>query len=347
MQAAESAISATLSGDLTADNVERWADGIPVVVPTEERVARMLAATTLDPDHVIGFMPPKGGQATVRKIAANAVMAGCTPDQFPVVIAAVQGVLRPEFNLFTVQNLSHVTTIVIVVQGPIRSKIGLHTGPNLFGTGVRANTNLSQALGFVLLNLGWGPPQPGYHRWGKAIICIGEDEEGSPWPPFAASRGVPANAPGSVTVFPGESARTVTNFAGKKPEDVLETFVDTLLSAGNAGTGLPGEALLVLSSEHAHVIGGGGMSRADVQHEIFERTRKSRDFLRSGGLYGDRFDRYDILKRPDGSLASDFPIVTSPSGVLVVVAGGRAGKFSAVVPAWGYAHARSVTVALT
>src|SRR5436189_4318760 len=70
----------------------RWSDGLPIVPPTQERVARMLAATRRRPDEVIAVLAPGFGEATVERIAINAVMAGCDPEYLPVLIAATDGV---------------------------------------------------------------------------------------------------------------------------------------------------------------------------------------------------------------------------------------------------------------
>ena len=76
-----------------------WSDGLPIVPPTPQRVEAMLAATNLPPDHVITEIPPNWGAATVEKLSINAVMAGCLPEYLPVLIAAVEAIGHPVFNL--------------------------------------------------------------------------------------------------------------------------------------------------------------------------------------------------------------------------------------------------------
>ncbi len=81
---------------------EKLSDGLPIVPPTPERVERMLVGTNRDAQEVIGMIPPKWAPASIEKIAINAVMAGCLPEYLPVVIAAVEAVCEPRFNLYGV-----------------------------------------------------------------------------------------------------------------------------------------------------------------------------------------------------------------------------------------------------
>lgn len=99
-------------------------DGLPVVVPTPERVERMILASGLDADLVLGTMGPGGGVASVEAVAVAAVMAGCLPDHLPVVLAAVRAVLRPEFDLTEMQATTHCTAPLILVNGPARIDCG-------------------------------------------------------------------------------------------------------------------------------------------------------------------------------------------------------------------------------
>ncbi|MFQ5521344.1 MAG: hypothetical protein ACE5FK_08100, partial [Candidatus Methylomirabilia bacterium] len=168
-------------------------------------------------------------------------------------------------------------------------------------------------------------------------------EEGSPWPPFHAGRGL-AGAEGAVTVFAGESPHCVTNFSGHSATDVLDSVAEVLSVSGNSTTGFPGEALVVLSGEHAQVVAREGFGRAEVQHYLFDHARKPLEFLRAGGLYGDRFERYTSLRTSKGQSRACVPPAATADSTHVLVAGGRAGKFSAVIPGWGYLGGRAVTL---
>ena len=102
-----------------------WSDGLPLVPPIEERVLRMLDGTSRDPQEVLGLVPPDLAPATVEKIVINAVMAGCKPEYLPVVLAAVEAVLEDEFAMHGVLATTMFVGPVVVVNGPIRQRIGI------------------------------------------------------------------------------------------------------------------------------------------------------------------------------------------------------------------------------
>lgn len=139
-----------------------WTDGLPVVVPTSQRVEAMLTfAGDLDPDVIVGAVGLADGEATVERVAVSALMAGCTPDMFPVVLAAVEAVTDPRFNLGPVQATTHAVCPVILVNGPVRRECGVASGTGALGPGFRANATIGRALRLVLMNIGGGRPGTG------------------------------------------------------------------------------------------------------------------------------------------------------------------------------------------
>ncbi|HEV8474221.1 MAG TPA: UGSC family (seleno)protein, partial [Methylomirabilota bacterium] len=96
-----------------------WTDGLPIVPPTEAAVRAFLDTIDRDPREVVGVLPPRQGEATVERIAANAVMAGCRPDYFPVILAGIEALADPLFNLDSVQATTHPVAPLLVVNGPI------------------------------------------------------------------------------------------------------------------------------------------------------------------------------------------------------------------------------------
>src|SRR5262245_15180212 len=100
-------------------------DGLPVIPPTEARVQAMLDATPLPPAHVVGVVEPRRGEATVEKIAVNAVLAGCDPAYFPAVLAAVEAVCEPRFNLYALNTTTCCATPALMVNGPARQILGI------------------------------------------------------------------------------------------------------------------------------------------------------------------------------------------------------------------------------
>ena len=187
-----------------------WSDGLPVVPPTPERVARMLTGTARDADEVVAVVPPDLVECTVEKVAINAVMAGCRPEYLPVVLAAVEAACTDEFNMHGLLATTWFSGPVVIVNGPIARAIGMNSGVNALGQGNRANATIGRALQLVIRNVGGGRPG-GVDRAtlgnpGKYTFCFAEDEAGSPWEPLHVERGLAPDA-SAVTLFAGDGVR--------------------------------------------------------------------------------------------------------------------------------------------
>jgi hypothetical protein len=302
-----------------------WADGLPIVPPTEARVAAMLDGR--DGARVLGVMPPLWRQATLDKLAVNAVMAGCEPAYFPVIVAAVEAMLDPAFNLYGVQATTHPVAPLLVLNGPYARTIGVHGASGCFGPGFRANATIGRAIRLVLLNVGgaW----PGRYDMAtqgspaKFAYCIAENEPASPWGPLADGD--------TVTVFGGESPHNVNDHVSTTASGILTTVSDTAVSLGsNVGWYFTqSQLLVVLGPEHAKTIAGDGLARADVQRFVYEHARLPLGTLRLGGMWGMHdWPRWMMAVNDPAAL---MPQVPGPEDVLVVVAGGS-GKHSSIVP---------------
>ena len=138
---------------------EGWTDGLPIVPPTEDRVAQMLAFSEVDPCSSLGPMPPRWGEATIATLAVNAVMAGCKPEYFPLVVTAVKAILSKPFNLYGIQGTTNPASPVLIVNGPIAREIGINGRGNLFGPGFRANATIGRAIRLIMTTIGGGVPQ--------------------------------------------------------------------------------------------------------------------------------------------------------------------------------------------
>ena len=200
-----------------------WTDGLPVVPPTPERVARMLAGTTRDPADIVAVVPPDLVECTVEKVAINAVMAGCKPEYLPVVITAVEAACTDEFNIHGLLATTYFSSPVMVVNGPITKAIGMNAGINVLGQGNRANATIGRALQLVVRNVGGGRPG-GVDRAtlgnpGKYTFCFAEDEAGSPWEPLHVERGLAPDA-SAVTLFAGDGVRGMVDQLSREPESL-------------------------------------------------------------------------------------------------------------------------------
>jgi hypothetical protein len=301
-----------------------WCDGLPIVPPTEDRVRRMLGGAPAD--RSLGAMPPLWRQATLEKLAVNAVMAGCESAHFPVIVAAVQAMLEPSFNLYGVQATTHPVAPLSIVHGPIATELGVHAGSGCFGPGFRANATIGRAIRLILLNVGgaW----PGRHDMAtqgspaKFSYCIAERAD-SPWGPLYGHD--------AVTMFGGEPPHNVNDHVSTTAGGILTNVADTAVSLGsNVGWYFSqSQLLIVLGPEHAQTIAGDGFSREDVQRFVFEHARLPLRLLKRGGMWGIQdWPRWMHAIGDDDAL---LPQVPSPDDVLVIVAGGP-GKHSAVVP---------------
>ncbi|SDE56408.1 hypothetical protein SAMN05660485_01102 [Blastococcus fimeti] len=304
-----------------------WTDGLPVVPPTPERVLRMLRGTTRDPQEIIAIVPPDLVECTVEKVAVNAVMAGCLPEHLPVVLAALEAACTEEFALHGLLATTYFSGPMIVVNGPIARRIGMNSGVNALGQGNRANATIGRALQLVVRNVGGGRPgeidRATLGNPGKLTFCFAEREEGSPFAPLAADRGVPGDA---VTLFAGSGVQPVVDQLSRTPESLARTFAACLRVNGHPKLPMAFDAVLVVSPEHGRVLREAGWDRARLVAELGALlTLPSDELLRGVGGMAE-----GISERLAGTELPKF----RPGGLLVVHAGGDAGLFSAIVGGW-------------
>jgi hypothetical protein len=141
---------------------------------TRRRVEALIEHAGRDPQESLGLVPPKGGPATVEKLAVNAVMGGCQPEHFPVVLAAVEALLDPAHNLNGVSQTTHMCVSLVIVGGPVAKELGFNSRDGVFGNGYRPNAAVGRAVRLALWNLG-GP------RCGRRTRRPSPTAE-NPWP---------------------------------------------------------------------------------------------------------------------------------------------------------------------
>ena len=242
-------------------------DGLPVVPPTEARVLRMLEGTTRPASEVVAHVPPNLAPATVEKVAINAVMAGCRPEYLPVVIAAAEAACTDAFNLHGVLATTYFATPVIVVNGPIRRRIGLNCGGNVFGQGFRANATIGGAAAAAGAQRRRGPSRRGGHVDARATgqvppAASGEHEEVSGWEPLHVERGFPTGT-STVTVFAGEAPRAIRDQLSRTARSLGASMGWCLETMAHPKLHRMGEVLLVVSPEHARTFARESCTKAD------------------------------------------------------------------------------------
>ena len=316
-----------------------WGDGLPLVVPTPERVEAMLAGGGGDPDETLATLPPRSGVATRRIVAVNAVLAGCRPEHLPVLVAAVRALARPEVNLRGVNATTHPVAPLLIVHGEVARRAGYNAGLGAFGPGNLANAATGRALRLVLLHVAGAAPGAGDASTqggpAKYAYCTAENLDESPWGGYAASVGV--TAPSAVTVHCGEAPHNVHDMESSAPAPILDKAASAMASLGSNNAPISGgEFFVMLCPEHAAACAAAGWTRGHVASYLHERARMRVGDLRAAFALRAWAPWQEAL--PDDATMS---ITEHPDNIKVMVVGGP-GKHSSVIPSWGMT--RSVTV---
>lgn len=306
-----------------------WSDGLPVIAPTRERVAAMLRHCAHASDRELGTMPPRHGIVTPEILAVNAVMAGCRPAYFPVVLAAVEAMLDPAFNLFAVQATTHPCAPCVIVNGPITRELGINARYGAFGPGVRANATIGRAVRLILLNVGGAAPgildRSTQGQPAKYAFCVAENEDESPWEPLHVERGF-AREDSTVTVTGAEGPHNLNDHVSDRAAGILATLEGAMSDMGANNAYLYGQPTIAFGPEHAAILAADGWAKADIKRYVFEHVRLPRALWSRGGMAGMFPDLFPELDRK--------PIIKTPDDLLIVVVGGF-GRHSCWLPTFG------------
>jgi hypothetical protein len=287
-----------------------------------------------EPSELLGEIPERRRQITVAKAAANAVMAGCLPQYLPVVLAATEAMLAPEFNLVGPSSSLGGAAILIIVNGPVIEQLNINARANLFGPGNRANATIGRAIRLILMNACAAVPglfdRSVIGHPGKYTYCIAEAE--THWVPLHVERGLRAEQ-SAVTVFAAEGPRQVR--ATGNPEAILYSIADvasslgtSLSTSGSVGDRDQGvrQGQIVVT-----IAGDAGLwrdwSKEDLRKYLHPKIRRSVADLKNAG----------VLAGPSEPGDSDrfLSLVPAPEDILLVFAGGEEANMSSVIPSWG------------
>jgi len=313
-----------------------WSDGLPIVPPTAERVERMLDYCDRPWGEPIAEIPPRYGAATPWRLAANAVMAGCRPEYFPLVMLAVEAMCEESFNCYGIQATTHPCAALMIVNGPVARDLGINSGHNAFGPGWRSNATLGRAVRLAMINIGGAIPGSGDMATvgtpAKFSYCVAENEAASPWEPLHVERGFPLEA-STVTMIAAEGPHNVNDHESISARGILTTIAGTIAITGANNVYNGGNPVVAISPEHAATIAAEGYSKADVKRFLFEHAR----------LPLSRFSEENIKRRMFGKLGDRYasagpdtliPMVFAAEDFIVMVLGG-AGKHTAYIPTFG------------
>ena len=306
-----------------------WSDGLPVVPPTPLRVAMMLSGTTRRPDEVIGLIPPNLSECTVEKAAVNAVMAGCRPEYFPVVLAVIETALDPKFSMHGLLATLWFAGPVVIINGPIAKRIGMNSGGNALGQGNRANATIGRALQLVIRNVGGGVPggvdRAVFGNPGKYTFCFAEDESDPEWTPLNVARGFKPGT-STVTLFHGDGVQGIAAGRSRTPEGLARSLAMALAAVCHPKLAEWAGAILAISPDHYAIFREGGWRRSEIEAGLREALRRpGRDLV-----YG----AHGVEEGIDPARAEEMVDKFNPGTLLVVRAGGRGGLMSAVIGGW-------------
>jgi hypothetical protein len=279
-------------------------DGLPVIPPTPERVQAMLDAAGIAPDVVLGEVPTRDVIVTAEKVACNAVMAGCLPEYFPVVVASVRAVLQPKANAHSTTATLAGAAHAVIVNGPVRHEIGVHGGQAAFGPGFRANATIGRALRLVIRNVFRTVPgvlDRASFSWPlRYSFCFAEDQESTGWTPLHVQLGYDLDD-SVVTVQSVMRLFQITEFA-PGCEDILTTTYEIARHMGLQRDDWAGDersVVLVIGPEHSRRLIAEGWTKESVAEWLWPR------------LNADTMGKYDQRVT-----------LASPANILIVTAGG-------------------------
>ena len=306
-----------------------WSDGLPVIPPTEERVLKMLSGTARSPAEIIGIVPPDNVPCSIEKVAINAVMAGCKPEYLPVLLAAIEAACRDEFCMHGVLATTFFAGPIIIVNGPIRARIGMNWGNNVLGQGNRANSTIGRALQLVIRNVGGGRPggvdRAALGQPGKLGFCFPEREQDSYWESLSVERGFRPDV-STVTLFAGGGVHPIADQKSRSPDSLTRSLARSISTVHHAKIYGAANALLVISPEHMRVFRQARWTKARFRAELSKHlTVMGTDVL--AGTDG-------IAEGMPARFAEKRLTKFNSGGLLIVHAGGSAGMWSAIITGW-------------
>jgi hypothetical protein len=328
-----------------------WTDGLPVVPPIPSLVQRFLGHTDRAPDEVIWTMRQVKRGCTVEVAAINAAMAGCRPEYFPVVLAALEAVVDEGWPGNGGWQSTTGGGPLLIVNGPVRQELGFNSRGNVLGPGFRANATVGRALRLIIMNAYGIRPheldQATQGTPGKYSLCIAENEEESPWEPLHVELG---HAPdvSTVSALHTRSTEYVDNRNTGDARAILDDVADTAARIGAMTARRFRRVGVIVGPEHAQLLARQGFSKQDVKEYLVEHSGRTAGELRRAGrgsatsraaaarpqagtvLAGEEADDAAV---PDDELVT---LLQSPEDVVVVVAGAANAGVTTVAHTLGF-----------
>jgi len=260
------------------------------------------------------------------------------------VVAAVRAVCEPRFNLYAVNTTTCCATPALMINGPARQVLGIECGYSCLGHNGRSNATIGRALRLVMRNVGGSIPgmvsKSAFGQPGRVSLCFGEWEEKSPWEPFHVRRGF-SREQSVVTVHCASGTQDIADIWAETGEELISVIAHSIDWVGNNKVLVPqdtGEMLLLLCPDFAYKMTRDGLSVADVQRMLFEKTHTPIE----------RWHRsyWSKLEERGYAVNGVVPLCVSPEQFLIAVAGGESGHHAINFCTFGLTWSVSVPFAL-
>jgi hypothetical protein len=314
-------------------------DGLPIVPPTEKKVAEMLRGTSHRPDEVLTTsFPPERLVVNVEKVAINGVMAGCKPEYMPVLLASVEAFMKRDYE--SVVRSTGSFSFMEVINGPIRKQLEMNADAWAVGSVNQANAAIGRALRLFIINLGGG--KPGVNMMGvigntsSVSFCFPEYEERSPWAPLSVELGFKPNE-NTLTLFNGGWSH-MGNYG-------YTTTPLTDVGRDIAAFEYPSGSVILISAGRADVLKKEGLSKEAVKDLIWKEAVSSLGEIKSGNftrsMIAERVKQGELkqedLNQPDNTLISAY----SRKTIYLVVVGGDGAP---MMQAWQMSNPQTVSI---
>jgi len=320
-----------------------WTDGLPIVPPTPERIDAMLTGAGINADKVIGMVPERSRTITAEKAAINAVMAGCEPKYFPVVIAAIDAMCDPAFGCNTVLTSTGGAALCVVVSGPDLEDLGFNSNRNALGSGYRANATVGRALRLIAMNVLGARSEyldgSSLGHPGKYTMLVAEEPPPESWDPLRVELGF-RETETTVTLLAAEGPHQISNQLNGTAEGILLSLASAMTNPTTYGVGKGHQVLLVLGYEHRRILAESGWTKQAIQKYLVEASRVTPSYLESAGIVMEHTTQNDMTPDADGKLAT----VRSPDDIFLITAGSPGAGWSSYIPTWApTVHSEAVT----
>lgn len=307
-------------------------DGLPVIPPTEDRVARMLEYSLLQPDEEILRVPPRNGILTPRRLAANAVMAGCRPEYYPILETAFAAMKATDFNLGGIVTTTGEVWPSIIVSGPYAQKIHMESGFGLFGPGNRANVTIGRTITLVLFGIGGAFPGAGsfatFGNMTRRGLAFAEDPN-TPWDSYHEEKGYPDRT--TVTVATTINPSLMVD-ESESADNILYLTARHIALPGTRGDYNPGEFIVIFNPSHRQRLAKAGWTKDDIKQYLYENARQPYSVLKNLGAQVDRkrWPKWVYGNPYDGLV----PFLRSPDDAVILSGGGKVAAHTAIFSTW-------------